>query len=1122
MLSRLSNLKQHRYSLNLCSKTVFSQLHHQQGNIHNRISYCSRTYHNFVTSYSIINNENKWHHNHHDDNDSLPSSRLHQLNQTRHMGRKDGHSAFFKPRPPTRKKRKIYHKRKREEYQHKVGRHAKPGSKAGPRREFYESEWKHLVDKGRGLISDEIPAEELEYNYGDALVDDLFGNSEYLTSSPTPKPVHMGKQYEKHHSLVSGLMETYNAQLKIERNTEEKSEIKSVFTAPLPTDKQISLFIMSYRDRNSTKSNPIGIVKALKHLVVDLKVPTNILGKRSYAALMKCSASPTEARRIMQMMEENGHPPEQYAYSILVDIHAKLGDFRRADEVLSEMRYESVEPTLAAYTSLLAGCYKVMNTASMPQSIKAEAGVLAWDKWKELYINDLKPDVMAYGSIIRIMAARGLPERAINIIEEMQMMQVKPTTLIFTSALRAVSRSHANALRFEGGYSTKHKRRESIASHHGKLTRNIVILAEQAEVEQDDGFVSALMLCAATAGDAATTKAIYLASEVRKLDHLRTIGSNEHLLQLQGIESKNKKNDNLLSIGLETSSISIPDGNNDANNVQLELKDELENSLQQSNSRRENKIIRKDTRKLSALLRANANAVNKRGLGNLWQGVENKGFLCANSLRLIMARYQPKYVDKSIPGMSGTDSGLASMVWDDDEGVDTMSKRLRREKFKGLIEDTEDNKIDELDPTLYRLFVDDDEDGDEDENDGSEITMEKIEAEMKRRDSVGHEESHKSAKELVDADDIKVNDIKGDISTEDSEEDLSVEHCENDLSENDLIDEMITEFETELKNQNVDKSMAFILEEGLLNESLMKDVANSSKEAAMIDAQFRDKVHNMTPYEQLLNEDEENTLSTVPGDEYTLQEYDLDENTDELDILLHGMPSSRIKKVRKEFASSIGDPSMIRLVPLLRENLPDAVDMRWLREKNVGDALVVMDKAEQDGVVDIHILNSMLQVLSNSGRIDDAIAFYEDEYALKNLDPTRTSDRTVFQMLVNESHITKALTFKEKLESKGKHLDLLSYGSLIEYFGNHGQIGSAILALKECNKLHGSPPGEKNLKQLRIKCRQQGLEEAVNLEKLIGKDPLDWLREGESKLKREYSKKGRSNLHVAANKLLHI
>jgi hypothetical protein len=103
----------------------------------------------------------------------------------------------------------------------------------------------------------------------------------------------------------------------------------------------------------------------------------------------------------------------------------------------------------------------------------------------------------------------------------------------------------------------------------------------------------------------------------------------------------------------------------------------------------------------------------------MWQGAGNKGFFCENSLHLINAHYQPKYVDKSIPGISYTDTG--GMEWDnlEDEDVGKISKRLRRKKFMGLPKDTENNCIDNLDPSLYRLLVEDDEDDEDDEFDNN-------------------------------------------------------------------------------------------------------------------------------------------------------------------------------------------------------------------------------------------------------------------------------------------------------------------------------------------------------------------------------------------------------------------
>jgi len=126
-------------------------------------------------------------------------------------------------------------------------------------------------------------------------------------------------------------------------------------------------------------------------------------------------------------------------------------------------------------------------------------------------------------------------------------------------------------------------------------------------------------------------------------------------------------------------------------------------------------------------------------------------------------------------------------------------------------------------------------------------------------------------------------------------------------------------------------------------------------------------------------------------------------------------------------------------------------------------------------------------------------------------------------MLVDRKDVSRALDFKENnVEARGRKLDLLSYGSLIEHYGNKEQIGSAIMALKECVKIHGSPPGERCVSKLRLLCRQREITKEVGLVELIGEDPLEWLREGEGQLKREHSKKGKSNLLVTKNKFLNI
>jgi hypothetical protein len=71
-----------------------------------------------------------------------------------------------------------------------------------------------------------------------------------------------------------------------------------------------------------------------------------------------------------------------------------------------------------------------------------------------------------------------------------------------------------------------------LTTHHGKMARTLVIMAENAEVNQDRGFVAALTACAA-AGDVAGESNLCGESSAT-VDQLRTVGPNSHLARLRG------------------------------------------------------------------------------------------------------------------------------------------------------------------------------------------------------------------------------------------------------------------------------------------------------------------------------------------------------------------------------------------------------------------------------------------------------------------------------------------------------------------------------------------------------------------------------------------------------------
>ena len=201
----------------------------------------------------------------------------------------------------------------------------------------------------------------------------------------------------------------------------------------------------------------------------------------------------------------------------------------------------------------------------------------------------------------------------------------------------------------------KTRRREAVASYHRRLTRRIVVLAEQAEVRQDDGLCSALMLCAAAARDSSTARAVYLASRVCRLDHLHTCRGKEHLGRLQGLIPDDEKR-RLLGQdpgGGGASALTGGAGGSDLAPLSLE------EGLVESHAAYEHREYGQDTRPLAALLLAHSKAMEGKGLGSMWAGRYNCGYLCANSLRYMEAFNVPKKENMAIPGLSGVEAGLA-------------------------------------------------------------------------------------------------------------------------------------------------------------------------------------------------------------------------------------------------------------------------------------------------------------------------------------------------------------------------------------------------------------------------------------------------------------------------------
>ncbi|KAG7361652.1 PPR: pentatricopeptide repeat domain containing protein [Nitzschia inconspicua] len=1095
---------------------------------------------------------------------SQPQS-LHQQQQVR-FRRHD--RATSKPRPKTKKQRQTYNRRMKRINDQQT-KHSAPGSKAGPRRQWARERWQQLL--AMGGPNDEkslaLQEEDEEYTYEDAIVEELMGNTNHLTSQPTPEPVYLGHKHRQFYNRVADQMDVYKeaieAQKKQTINEKNSSNIPidpTTLSSLLPSDKDISNVVRAYRDRHGTRRQPIGIAMALQHLLNDLGLPVHAFGEYTYTSLLTCCRTPKEARRIFQLMRDQNHEVSSYSWSILVDIHSKLGDYEGCGLVLKEMATHGHAPTLAAYTSLLAACYKVCSDAGrVPHAVRAKAGTFGWEHWQELRIVGLEPDAMAYGAILRLCAARGQPERAIGLLEDMERFGVKPTTLCFSAALRSVAKSHETAIRFENGSSKRNLRRESITAHHGKMARQIVIMAESAEVEQDDGFVSALMLCSAAAGDSATAKAILLASEIRRMDHLRTIGSNDVFLQ-NGDKLQNDQKEPRASImGDSRQVLPIPDEQPKSTEGRMVSTDlPFQNGNLPATQKFEEREYGHDTRVVSALLRAAAQAMDRNGLGNQWAGRDNGGYLCENSLRLITTRWEPSYRDTSVPGVNTTKAGIGALRHVDERGMEEERKPGKRKKFRGLYVDEEDlpsiDKIrpnNDLDSSYDLSDTVHEENGDifsttdyEHEQELSKLSYSTIDDRNSDNVTLGSQQltSGLVNEEKVLSSDYTESEVFEKFLTELKEEaskngedfQLTDEEAREffEMMQEEFLDapdrdsDVFSDHENDL--ENLHETQEFIGELGMDKYREENDLATIRKIEVMDGNDVSKDDSAFDSFEFLGTEASSSEGSVVSTEGIPTTTFVNTEDPNRLakirDIqeAVPGLPLSRVKKVVNAFENTLGYPSILSLVPVLRETMPDRTSLKWLRNRNNANAEVAWKKACEDGLVDSALLNTMLQVKTSYGHIQLALDFHREQFAKYALTPSTYSDRLVFQMLVSNDRLSRALQFKQDVEDEGRDMDLASYGSLVQYYSRRKQLGSALMVLKECLQTHKAPPSEYFLAQLRVLFKQQGMKEGdkAALNSMIGQDPIEWLKHGERYLKREKSKKGRKDIQYAQNRLL--
>ena len=112
---------------------------------------------------------------------------------------------------------------------------------------------------------------------------------------------------------------------------------------------------------------------------------------------------------------------------------------------------------------------------------------------------------------------------------------------------------------------------------------------------------------------------------------------------------------------------------------------------------------------------------------------------------------------------------------------------------------------------------------------------------------------------------------------------------------------------------------------------------------------------------------------------------------EELRKILPAFSDKRLRRIKRAFTTSLSNPSLLDLVPLVRERMPDYLTATWLKQMSAMTGQFVLYKAVQEDVVDTHVLNGVLEVVAAAGSLDRALEFYETEFESAGYQPTGVS-----------------------------------------------------------------------------------------------------------------------------------
>ncbi|XP_031477099.1 pentatricopeptide repeat-containing protein At4g36680, mitochondrial-like [Nymphaea colorata] len=202
--------------------------------------------------------------------------------------------------------------------------------------------------------------------------------------------------------------------------------------APLPPPPPPSESISASLIRTKIKSeqDPDAIVRLVSPLAESLTATTSVAGRHARDIAVRRLAKYRRSSDVEAFLEgmKKHHPqtanPEAFLSGLIIS-YGKAGMVDHAVRSFDELEGLGVRPSLAAFNALLAACVQAKRFDKVP------------DLFHDIPSRypEISPDKVSYGVLAKALCEKGKPEKAYDLLKEMEEKEIEVTGVTYTTIL---------------------------------------------------------------------------------------------------------------------------------------------------------------------------------------------------------------------------------------------------------------------------------------------------------------------------------------------------------------------------------------------------------------------------------------------------------------------------------------------------------------------------------------------------------------------------------------------------------------------------------------------------------------------------------------------------------------